>query len=299
MVKVGLIESYKRAFRLLGDERFKGKNVLLSNMVANYGLFGLFMIGYMIFYFAGMIGYIVLTMLALYGVMAGGGVWVLVLVAVIVAFYLTAFLLFIMSIGTLQKMSDLLTVKGMALGVLGKRFSFSWLFLEIKKRWREFLGRSVGLALYNIFLYVLNYVFFISILIIGIMILVILDPSGEMSWIFVLLFYGGSFVLFFVMTAYFGLIILIMDLTVMGVGTYGKGVWASIISTLGVLFRHWRGSLYYLAGFVPLALISWITSNSFAPLIFTFSKIYLFANRDLFGFKGGKRSGKPSLGRMR
>ena len=165
MEGVGLVESYRRAFRLLGDERFKGKSVLLSNLVANYGLFTLFMIGYMAFYIVGMVGYVVLFMLALYGVMAGGGVWALVLVAVIAAVYLTALIAFIMGIGTLQKMSDLLTVKGMALGVLGKRFSFSWLFLEIRVRWREFLVRSVGLTLYNIFLYGLVYVIFTSIFI--------------------------------------------------------------------------------------------------------------------------------------
>ncbi len=300
MEKVGLIDSYRRAFGLLGDEGFKGKSVLMSNMVANYGLFALFMIGYMIFYFAGVFGYIVLSMLALYGVMAGGGVWVLVLVAVIVAVYLTALIAFIMGIGAFQKMSDLLTVKGMALGVLGKKLSFSWLFLEIKKRWREFLGRSVGLALYNIFLYGLVYVVFMAILIIGIVIMIALEPSGDMPWIFILFMYAGSFLLFFMLTASFGLIILVMDLTVMGIGAYGKGVWPSIISTWGILFRHGRGSLYYLAGFVPLALVSGFTNNSIAPLIFTFSKIYLFANRDLFGFREeSKRSRGAFFNRVR
>ncbi len=300
MERVGLIESYKRAFGLLGDERFKGKSVLLSNLVANYGLFVLFMVGYMAFYIVGIIGYMALTMLALYGVMAGEGVLVLVLVAVIVALYLTAFLLFIIGIGVFQKMSDLLTVKGVALGSIGKKLRFSWLFMEIRDRWRGFLGRSVGLAVYNLFLYCLVYVVFMAIIIFSIMIMIALDPGGEMSWIFVILLYGGYFLLFFMLNGSFSLIILVMDLTVIGVGAYGKGVWPSITSTWGVLFRHRRGTLYYLAGFVPLALISGFTSNSFAPLIFTFSKIYLFANRDLFGLKEEKkRSGKPSLGRMR
>lgn len=276
---MGFISSLENSLDLFKEKDGVTGDVLLVNLVVNYILFGV--------YFISIILLTIFLMIAFYSSMLFAfqipDQTLLIILFSGMGIYFTIIFVILFGVGIYQKINDISSISST---LNPKKMSFKEGMAHFWISKGDHGKDGLKLALLNIIFYTVISLSFTALMILPFIILI-----AEEYYLISMIYYCLLFLIIMAMTpAIYAYTIFTVDITCFNMVYKRMGVLNSFSWALNMPLNRTRGFTYYLLVFYLLTLASSIFSNLTIPLVFTFSKLYILSNPDLFGF-GMKRGG--------